>query len=71
MDMDLKRRMGQPEFTLAPNGTMLFVGRICVPNDAELTRLILEEAYKSSFSIHLGRPRCTMILNRLLVARYS
>jgi hypothetical protein len=49
LDSDLKRRMGQPEFTLAPDGTILFEGRIY---DTESKRLILEEAHKSNFSIH-------------------
>lgn len=33
MDMDLHRRIGQPQFTMASDGTILFEGRICVLND--------------------------------------
>ncbi|GAU51812.1 hypothetical protein TSUD_416000 [Trifolium subterraneum] len=51
-DMDLQRRIGKPEFTVANDGVIQFGNRICVPNDAELKRLILEEAHKSGFSIH-------------------
>ncbi|GAU39806.1 hypothetical protein TSUD_219810 [Trifolium subterraneum] len=53
-DMDLQRRIGKPEFTVADDGVIQFGSRICVPNDAELKRLILEEAHKSGFSIHPG-----------------
>ncbi|GAU39803.1 hypothetical protein TSUD_219780 [Trifolium subterraneum] len=53
-DMDLQRRIGKPEFTVANDGVIQFGNRICVPNDAELKRLILEEAHKSGFSIHPG-----------------
>ncbi|GAU44000.1 hypothetical protein TSUD_91790 [Trifolium subterraneum] len=53
-DMDLQRRIGKPEFTVADDGVIQFENRICVPNDADLKRLILEEAHKSGFSIHLG-----------------
>ncbi|GAU34277.1 hypothetical protein TSUD_321230 [Trifolium subterraneum] len=53
-DMDLQRRIGKPEFTVADDGVIQFGNRICVPNDADLKRSILEEAHKSGFSIHPG-----------------
>ncbi|GAU37353.1 hypothetical protein TSUD_395350 [Trifolium subterraneum] len=53
-DMDLQRRIGKPEFTVADDGVIQFGSRVCLPNDAELKRLILEEAHKSGFSIHPG-----------------
>ncbi|GAU28841.1 hypothetical protein TSUD_21780 [Trifolium subterraneum] len=53
-DVDLQRRIGKPEFTVADDGVIQFGNRICVPNDADLKRLILEEAHKSGFSIHPG-----------------
>ncbi|GAU51879.1 hypothetical protein TSUD_416640 [Trifolium subterraneum] len=39
---------------LTYDGVIQFGSRICVPNDADLKRLILEEAHKSGFSIHPG-----------------
>jgi hypothetical protein len=53
-DLELQRRSGYPEFSMAAIGAILFEGRLCVPNDQELIRLILEEAHKSSFLIHPG-----------------
>jgi hypothetical protein len=53
-DVELQKRMGYPEFSMASDGAILFEGRICVPNDLELKRLIFEEAHKSSFSIRPG-----------------
>jgi hypothetical protein len=53
-DDELQKRIGHPEFSMASNGSILFEGRLCVPNDPELRKLILEEAHKSSFSIHPG-----------------
>jgi hypothetical protein len=53
-DDELQKRIGYPEFSMATNGAILFEGRLCVPNDLELRNLILEEAHKSSFSIHPG-----------------
>jgi hypothetical protein len=41
--------MGYPEFSMASDGAILFEGRICVPNNLELKRMILEEAHKGSF----------------------
>ena len=37
---------------MASDGVILFEGRICVADDSELKRLILEEAHKSHFTIH-------------------
>jgi hypothetical protein len=54
VDLELQKRSGYPEFSRASDGAILFEGRVCVPNDQELRRLILEEAHKSSFSIHHG-----------------
>jgi hypothetical protein len=53
-DMDLQRRLNNPEFSIASDGAMLYEGRLCVPKDDELKRLILDEAHKSGFSIHPG-----------------
>jgi hypothetical protein len=54
VDSELQKRSGYPKFSMASDGAILFEGRICVPRDQELRRLILEEAHKSSFSIHPG-----------------
>ncbi|MCI30922.1 putative retrotransposon protein, partial [Trifolium medium] len=53
-DPDLQGRINNPEFSIASDGAILYSGRLCVPNDVELKRLILSEAYKSGFSIHPG-----------------
>ncbi|MCI22861.1 hypothetical protein A2U01_0044039 [Trifolium medium] len=53
-DPDLQRRVNNPEFSIAADGAILYSGRLCVPNDVELKRLILSEAHKSGFSIHSG-----------------
>ena len=63
-DGDLRRRIGHPEFSIASDGAILFEGRICVPNDAELKTMILEEAHKSSFSIHPGATKMYRDLRR-------
>lgn len=43
-----------PDFVRASDGIIIFKQRMCVPNDAELGRLILDEAHESKFSIHPG-----------------
>jgi hypothetical protein len=63
-DVELRKRSGYPEFSMASDGDILFGGRICVPNDQELRRLILEEAHKSSFSIHPGATKKYQDLKR-------
>ena len=42
------------EFALGEDGVLRFKGRVCVPDDVELRRLILEEGHKSHFSLHVG-----------------
>jgi len=56
------------EFALGDDGMLRFRGRICVPGDAEVRRLIVEEGHKSRLSLHSGisRPQ-----ENLLVARYE
>ncbi|MCI61121.1 hypothetical protein A2U01_0082377, partial [Trifolium medium] len=40
-DPELQRRINNPEFSIATDGAVLYNGRLCVPNDVELKRLIL------------------------------
>jgi len=49
---------------MASDGAILFEGRICVPDDSELKRLVLEEAHKSNFSIHPGATKMYQDLKR-------
>ena len=42
------------EFSLNSNGLLYFRDRVCVPNNEELKRDILQEAHQSPFSVHPG-----------------
>ena len=42
------------DFALGEDGILMFQGRICVPDDAEMKKLILEEGHKSRLSLHPG-----------------
>lgn len=53
-DVELKKRINYPELSMASDVVILFEGRICVLNDPEFSRLILEKDYKRSFPIHPG-----------------
>jgi hypothetical protein len=44
----------QPEFRIDQEGMLRFRDRLCVPNDAELKRKILDEAHFSLYTIHPG-----------------
>ncbi|XP_058726523.1 uncharacterized protein LOC131597879 [Vicia villosa] len=57
-DVELQAKANLPDFVRTSGGLILFGRRMCVPNDAELRRLILDEAHKTKFTIHPGRPRC-------------
>ncbi|MCI33703.1 hypothetical protein A2U01_0054920, partial [Trifolium medium] len=43
-----------PEFKLGPDNVLRCNERVCVPDNAELRKTILDEAHKSKLSIHPG-----------------
>ena len=46
-------------------GVLRFRGRICIPNDVDLKRMILEESHRSSLSIHPGATKMYQDLRKL------
>ena len=44
----------ETEFTENEDGVLYYKYRVCVPNDSELKKSILEEAHNGSFAMHLG-----------------
>jgi hypothetical protein len=50
-----------PGFSEHEEGVLWYKGKICVPNVKELKDKILREAHESTYSIHPGGIRCTMI----------
>ena len=40
------------EFTVNEDGVLYYKDRVCVPNDNDLRKAILEEAHSGSFAIH-------------------
>ena len=42
------------EFTVNEDGVLYYKVRVCVPNDNDLRKAILEEAHSGSFAIHPG-----------------
>ena len=50
-----KNRVGkETEFPLKEDGFLYYRDRVCVPNDDELKKFILEEAHSGSFAMHPG-----------------
>jgi hypothetical protein len=47
----------QSDFHVAGNGMLKFRNRVCVPNDAELKRVILSEAHQSLYIVHPGNTK--------------
>ncbi|KAF5936255.1 hypothetical protein HYC85_027384 [Camellia sinensis] len=52
-ELDIKPKL---RFTIA-NSVLKFQRRLCIPNDADLKRRILEEAHKSEFAMHPGNTK--------------
>ena len=42
------------DFSLGNDGILTFQGRVCVPDDVEVKKFILEEGHKSRLSLHPG-----------------
>ena len=42
------------KFRVADDGSLMMGQRFYVPNDETVKRMVLQEAYESKFSIHLG-----------------
>ena len=47
----------ETEFTENEYGVLYYKDRVCVPNDSELKKAILEDAHNRSFSMHPGRSK--------------
>ena len=48
------KRGSKPEFVLSDDEILRFGTRLCVPNEEDLGRELLEEAHCPKFTIHLG-----------------
>ena len=44
----------ETEFTKNQDGVLYYKDQVCVPNDSELKRAILEEAHSGTFAMHPG-----------------
>ena len=55
--MEKVKRGSKPDFVLLDDGILRFGTRLCVPNDGDLRRELLEEAHCYKFMIHLGRTK--------------
>jgi len=53
------------DFKVDDQGVLRFRGRICIPDDEGLKKLILEESHKSSLSIHPGATKMYHDLKKL------
>ena len=52
--MEDVKKGSKPDFVLSDDGVLRFRTRLCVPNDGDLRREILEEAHYSRLAIHPG-----------------
>ena len=51
----------ETEFSVNEDGSLYYRDWVCVPNDDELKKFILEEAHNGSFSMHLVAQKCIRI----------
>ena len=53
------------DFKLDEQGVLRFRNRICIPDDAEMKKEILEESHRSKLSIHPGATKMYQYLKGL------
>ena len=52
--MEEVKRGSKPDFALLDDGILRFGNRLCVPNEGNLRRELLEEAHCSRLTVHPG-----------------
>ena len=52
------------EFALSDDGILIFGNRLCVSNDGNFRRELLEEAHFSILIVHLGRKKMSKYLKK-------
>src|SRR3954468_5146954 len=58
-------RLEKDDFKLDAHGVLRFRDRICIPDDEEIKKVILEESHRSSLSIHPGATKMYQDLKSL------
>jgi len=53
------------DFKVDDQGVLQFQNRICIPDDAEMKKMILEESHRSNLSIHPGATKMYHDLKKL------
>jgi len=53
------------DFRVDDHGVLRFRGRICIPDDDEMKKMIVEESHRSSLSIHPGATKMYHDLRKL------
>ncbi len=53
------------DFKVDEHGVLRFRGRICIPDNDEMKKMILEESHRSSLSIHPGATKMYHDLKKL------
>jgi len=53
------------DFKVNDQGVLRFRNRICIPDDAEMKKMILEESHRSNLSIHSGATKMYHDLKKL------
>ena len=54
----------ESEFDIERDGILRYKGRVCLPDDEEIKRLVLEEAHRSKYTIHPGATKMYHDLKR-------
>ncbi|XP_057981316.1 uncharacterized protein LOC131166761 [Malania oleifera] len=52
----------KPDFNISNDGILRFHTKICVPNDAEIKRVILKKAHRLLYTVHPGSTKMYMDL---------
>ena len=55
----------EPDFLEGTDGILRYKGRICIPSDLEIKKMLLDESHKSNLSIHPGTTKMYQDLKKM------
>jgi hypothetical protein len=64
-DYELQKFKEQNDFSLTGDGMILFRDRVCILNEAEVKKTVLEENHNSKYSVHPGATKMYQDIKKL------
>jgi hypothetical protein len=64
-DYELQKFKEPDGFSVIGDGLILFRDKVCIPNDVEVKKVVLEESHRSQYSVHPGATKMYQDMKKL------